>query len=350
MASGIYLHPIGLVYGEDAASGIAQGRAGSLASGQIGYTACQLIEGSPGNTIARVLSYQELAAIREDPIRTIRERIETRRVLPEWCAFSGPTIMGVINVTPDSFSDGGLFSDHEAAVEQGRALRSAGAHVLDIGGESTRPGSETISSDEECRRVLPVIEALNDPGGALSIDTRKADVMTAALRAGASVINDVSALSYDPESLNVAATWDAPVILMHALGDPKTMQDDPRYDDVLLDVYDYLEERVLACEAAGIAKDHIMIDPGIGFGKTGEHNLALIHGAAIFHGLGVPVLYGVSRKRFIGTISGESIAAKRVSGSISAALAAIGRGVQVIRAHDVAETLQATSVWQAVHA
>ncbi len=349
MSSNVYVQPTGLVYGTDASSGIAEGWAGSLACARIGYTTCKILEGTPGCTAGRVLSYREFAAISDGSLRTIRERIEAPRMLPEWCASAGPTIMGVINVTPDSFSDGGLFADHEAAIQQGRALHAAGAHVLDVGGESTRPGSDAISADEECRRILPVIEALNDPTTVLSVDTRKADVMTAAVQAGASVINDVSALSFDDDSLEVAAKLKLPVILMHALGDPKTMQDDPQYDDVLLEVYDYLEERVEACEAAGIAREMIMVDPGIGFGKTGDHNLVLIHGATIYHGLGVRVLYGVSRKRFIGTISGQSDAAKRVSGSISAALAAIARGVQTVRVHDVAETLQATSVWHAIH-
>jgi dihydropteroate synthase len=262
---------------------------------------------------------------------------------------SEPRIMGVVNVTPDSFSDGGLLADADAAVAHGLALAEAGADMLDIGGESTRPRAEPVAPDEELRRVIPVIERLKAAGcpASISIDTRKAAVAEAALAAGAVMFNDVSALTYDKHSPAVAAAAPA-VCLMHASGDPRTMQDNPRYGDVLLDVYDFLEIRIAAAEAAGIGRARIVIDPGIGFGKTLEHNLALIRRLSLFHGLGCAVMLGASRKRFIGTLAGIGEARQRVHGSITAGLAGLAQGVQILRVHDVAETRQAVDVWRAV--
>ena len=261
-----------------------------------------------------------------------------------------PLVMGVVNVTPDSFSDGGLHAEPGAAVEHALALAEAGADILDIGGESTRPGAEPVPLDEELDRVIPVIEGVVAAGCRvpISIDTRKAAVAEAALRAGAVMVNDVSALTYDDASAGVAARAGA-VCLMHAQGDPRTMQKNPQYADVLLDVYDYLEARVLVAEKAGIARERVLADPGIGFGKTLGHNLALIRRLSLFHALGVPVLLGVSRKRFIGALSGVGEPRERVPGSIAAALAGVAQGVQVLRVHDVAETRQALAVWQAIH-
>lgn len=261
-----------------------------------------------------------------------------------------PLVMGVVNVTPDSFSDGGLHAEAGAAIEHALALVEAGADILDIGGESTRPGAEPVPLDEELGRVMPVIEGIVAAGCTvpISIDTRKAAVAEAALRAGAVMVNDVSALSYDDATAGVAARAGA-VCLMHAQGDPRTMQKNPQYADVLLDVYDYLETRVLAAEKAGIARERILTDPGIGFGKTLGHNLALIRRLSLFHALGVPILLGVSRKRFIGALTGVGEPRERVPGSIAAALAGVAQGAQVLRVHDVAETRQALAVWQAIH-
>ncbi|MEZ5912602.1 MAG: dihydropteroate synthase [Paracoccaceae bacterium] len=264
-------------------------------------------------------------------------------------AMTQPRLMGILNVTPDSFSDGGRFLAPEAALAQGRALAD-GADILDIGGESTRPGAAPVSEADEIGRTAPVIAALRAGGVALpvSIDTRKAAVARAALSAGANMLNDVAALGYDPALAGVAAASGVPVCLMHAQGEPETMQDDPRYDDVLLDVYDFLAERVAAAEAAGIARHRIVVDPGIGFGKTLNHNLALLRGIALFHGLGCPVLLGASRKRFIGTLGQAPEAADRVPGSVAVALAGIAQGVQIVRVHDIRETRQALTLWQAV--
>jgi dihydropteroate synthase len=259
-----------------------------------------------------------------------------------------PRIMGILNITPDSFSDGGLFLRPEAAVMQAR-LMAAGAEIIDIGGESTRPGAAEVPVDEEITRTAPVIAALREGGLdlPLSIDTRKAAVARAALAAGASWVNDVTALKFDPGMAAVVAETGAPVILMHSIATPETMQQDPRYDDVLLDVYDALAARVAEAEAAGIARRNIAVDPGIGFGKTLTHNLALLQRLSLFHNLGLPVLLGASRKRFIGTIGAEAEAARRMPGSLAVALWGVAQGVQMIRVHDVSETRQALSLWQA---
>ena len=260
-----------------------------------------------------------------------------------------PRIVGIVNVTPDSFSDGGRHGTSSAAIAHAQALIEAGADTLDSGGESTRPGSDPVPLADELARVLPVIEALAGKSDVrLSIDTRKAAVMRAAVEAGCDIVNDVSALMYDAEALETVAELGVPVILMHALGDPKTMQDDPRYDDVLLDVFDYLEARVDAALRAGVRRERIVIDPGIGFGKTVEHNLALMAGLGLFHGLGLPVMLGASRKRFLGTLTGRTVAAERVLASAMAAVAGVAQGCQLIRVHDVAETREAIGIWQAV--
>jgi dihydropteroate synthase len=260
-----------------------------------------------------------------------------------------PRLMGILNVTPDSFSDGGRFLAAEAAVAQARAM-AEGAEIIDIGGESTRPGAVEVPVAEEIARTAPVIRALRAGGLTcpISIDTRKAPVAQAALEAGASIVNDVSAFDFDPTLGLLAASTDVPVILMHAQGVPATMQDDPRYGDVLLDVYDGLAARLARAEALGIDRARIMLDPGIGFGKTQVHNLTLLRGLSLFHGLGCPILLGTSRKRFIGAI-GRAEPQDRAPGSIATALQGVAQGVQVIRVHDVAETRQALRLWQAMN-
>ena len=259
-----------------------------------------------------------------------------------------PRIMGVVNVTPDSFSDGGVHASTNAAIAHGLQLVAEGADILDVGAESTRPGSDAVPEAVELQRLLPVIEGLAGKTDVpISVDTRKAVVMRAAVKAGARIINDVSALTFDPASLAAAAACDVPVVLMHAQGDPKTLQAAPAYRDVLLDVYDDLAARIEACEAAGIARQKLIVDPGIGFGKTIEHNLALMAGLSLFHSLGVPLLVGASRKRFIGTLTGVEMAAERVHGSVGAAIAAVAQGAQIVRVHDVKATREALAVWMA---
>ncbi len=263
---------------------------------------------------------------------------------------SRPRLMGILNVTPDSFSDGGLHDDTDQAVARARQMVAQGANIIDIGGESTRPGAAFVPETQELQRTEPVIRALRDTGftAAISIDTRKAAVARRAIEAGANLFNDVTALSFDPDSLATAAELKAPVCLMHTGGDPETMQDRPDYDDVLLDVYDHLAARIATCEAAGIPRSRILVDPGIGFGKTFAHNLALLRRLSLFHGLGCPILLGVSRKGFIGHYGAEPDPARRAPGSIAVALEGLRQGVQMLRVHDISQTRQAVSLWQAL--
>jgi dihydropteroate synthase len=263
-----------------------------------------------------------------------------------------PRIMGIVNVTPDSFSDGGEAFQVDDAVARGVAMRDAGADILDVGGESTRPGAEPVSIDDELARVIPVVERLADAGALVSIDTRRAAVMRAAIAAGAGIVNDVTALAGDDASIaTVAGAGEGvSVVLMHMQGEPRTMQKNPTYVDAPVDIRDFLAARIEACEAAGIARTRIAVDPGIGFGKTLAHNLDILARIDVFHALGCAVVLGASRKSFIGTLSGEKAAGRRAAGSVAAALAARARGVQIFRVHDVAETAQALAVWEAIAA
>jgi dihydropteroate synthase len=255
--------------------------------------------------------------------------------------------MGIVNVTPDSFSDGGVHFDHEAAVAG--ALAMAGADILDIGGESTRPGAGEVPVEQEIARTAPVIAAIREQSAApISIDTRKRAVAEAAVAAGAGLVNDVSGFTFDPALAPYCAENALPVCVMHAQGDPETMQDNPHYNNVLLDVFDVLEAQVNALEQAGIPRARILADPGIGFGKTLEHNLTLLKNISLFHGLGCALLLGVSRKRFIGTLADVPEAQGRAPGSIAVGLAALAQGVQILRVHDVAASRQALTLWQAV--
>jgi dihydropteroate synthase len=258
-----------------------------------------------------------------------------------------PLVMGILNITPDSFSDGGRHFDASAAIEAGHAMLQAGADILDIGGESTRPGAEPVSPDEEIARVIPVVRELAK-AAPVSIDTRHAATMQAALEAGAEIINDVTALRHDPAAVDFLARNQAPIVLMHMPGtDPRSMQAQADYADVVLEVARFLRDRVATLEALGIARARIAIDPGIGFGKTMAHNLALIEALPILAQIGCPIMLGASRKRFIGTLSGVEQAEARLAGSLAVALAGAARGAAILRVHDVAETIQALAVWQA---
>jgi dihydropteroate synthase len=277
------------------------------------------------------------------------QRLQQPRPAVAGIAMDRPRLMGIVNVTPDSFSDGGRWLDPGAAIAHGLQLESEGADILDIGGESTRPGAEPVPVDEELRRVIPVVAALARQAHApLSIDTRSAEVMRRAADAGARIINDVAALGHDPSAMRIASASGLPVVLMHAQGDPRTMQVDPRYDDVVLDIYDWLEARIAACEAAGIARERIVVDPGIGFGKTRDHNLALLGSLGIYHGLGCPILLGASRKSFLNRLSGGGApVTQRMPGSVAAALMGAAQAVHIMRVHDVAAMRQALAVWEA---
>jgi len=251
-----------------------------------------------------------------------------------------------VNVTPDSFSDGGEYLEPNVAIERAKALSNSGADFIDIGGESTRPGSEPVSAEEELRRILPVLSGLTEVLTPLSIDTRKSAVMREAAKIRANIINDVSTLTFSPDSLTTLTELKIPAVLMHAIGDPKTMQDNPTYQDVVIEVYDYLEKRIEAASAAGLPTASLIVDPGIGFGKTAEHNASLLRNISLFHGLGVPLLAGSSRKRSLQKLTGANTPKEQVAGNIAAALDAVSQGVQIVRVHDVEETHRALAVWK----
>lgn len=280
----------------------------------------------------------------------LRRRLAAPRPVLPGLPADRPLVMGIVNVTPDSFSDGGEAFGTAAALARARALIAGGADILDIGGESTRPGADEVPVAEETARVRPVIAAIRDAGitAPLSIDTRKAEVAAVALAAGADMVNDVSALRYDPELADLVAGAGVPLCLMHAQGSPKEMQRDPRYRDVVREVHDMLAERLAFAEARGIARTRLIVDPGIGFGKTVGHNLQLMQGLSMFQGLGVPVLLGASRKRFVAAIGGAGEGAERMPGSVAVALHGAAQAVQVLRVHDVAATVQALRLWQAL--
>jgi dihydropteroate synthase len=257
-----------------------------------------------------------------------------------------PMVMGVLNVTPDSFSDGGLFDAHDRAIAHARQMIADGADIIDIGGESTRPGAPLITTEEELRRVLPVLDALRDCGKPLSVDTRHAAVMREVLAAGADMINDISGFR-DPDSLAAVSDSQSALCIMHMQGDPQSMQLSPHYDDVLAEVRDYLLDRVDAAMTMGIGRERICIDPGYGFGKTVEHNLTLLsHQSELQRSLALPLLAGLSRKSTIGVVTGRSVE-QRLAGSLAAAVVAAERGARIIRVHDVAESVDALKVWQA---
>ena len=261
--------------------------------------------------------------------------------------FDQPQVMGILNVTPDSFSDGGRFTDDPAsAADAGFAMLTAGASLIDIGGESTRPDAPAVWEGDEIARVVPAIQALAHSGAILSVDTRKAAVMEAALDAGAHIVNDVSAMLFDNRALDVVAQAGCPVVLMHAPSQGQNPHSGAGYANVVTDVFDWLEARIAAVIKAGIARDRILIDPGIGFGKSLADNLALINALPLLHALGQPILFGASRKRMIGALSNEAPVDSRLGGSLALALSAIGSGAQIVRVHDVPETVQAARVWR----
>ncbi len=260
---------------------------------------------------------------------------------------SRPVVMGIVNVTPDSFSDGGRFLDTAAAIARGRRMIAEGAVLVDVGGESTRPGASPVAEAVELARVLPVVESLATDGIPVSVDTRRPGVMRAAIDAGAVMINDVCALT-SPGAIETCAAGGVAVCLMHMRGDPATMQQQPAYHDVLGEVRDFLADRASACVAGGIATDRIVLDPGFGFGKTLAHNLALLRGLPALVAAGYPVLAGLSRKAMLGALTGRSVD-QRMAASIAAAVLAVAGGAAIVRVHDVAETVDALKVWQALH-
>jgi dihydropteroate synthase len=351
----VYLRPVGILQGDAAPALIAAGSALPLGGGAA-FTAAEMWLREGVRIERSTLGVNELAAWArqrgpgiEAALAWRLDRLTSPPTWPAGLPDCRPLIMGVVNVTPDSFSDGGRFLAPAAAIAQGLEQHAAGADVVDIGGESTRPGAAPVPAAEEIERVVPVIEVLAAHGILVSIDTRKAAVMRAAIVAGARMINDITALRHDPDSLAVAGDSGLPVVLMHSRGEPATMQQQPRYASVLLDVFDHLEERSAAWVAAGFERSRLLVDPGIGFGKSVVHNVEILSRLGLYRGLGVPLLLGVSRKSFIARLAGASPAGERLPGSLAAALAGVAQGVAALRVHDVAATRQAVRIWQALH-
>lgn len=351
MAKRAYLRPAAFV---DAPFGLDD-KARRLVGGLLWFTAVEAITlDEAGHVSAELIAAadmeQALDRLGEDARRAWANLTAPRPPLAlgeRVIRLDQPQVAGILNVTPDSFSDGGWHDKPDVAVKAGFAMAAAGAALVDVGGESTRPGAKPVWEGDEIERVLPAVERLAASGTAVSIDTRKAAVMEAALGAGAALVNDVSALSFDPRSAEVVAKAGCPVVLMHHQGSPETMQQAPRYArPVLFEVYDWLEQRIEAAVAAGIDRARIIVDPGIGFGKSVQHNLQLLNGLAMLHGLGCPVMLGASRKRMIGALSAEAPAHERLGGSLALALKGVEQGVQLLRVHDVPETVQAIRVWR----
>lgn len=351
----VYVRPLGVIAGDAARGAVQAGWAAPLDGGRGACAGYEIRRRGPEGI------RRDLVATRDVTGWLARQAPEVRdQAQPLWDALAGsctwpaglperrPLIMGVVNVTPDSFSDGGQFFEPAAAIGHGLRLRAEGADIVDIGGESTRPGAGAVTAKEEIQRVVPVVEALAERDVLVSIDTRKAAVMRAAIAAGARMINDISALRHDPESLATAGASGLPVVLMHSQGEPATMQAQPTYDDAALDVFDHLAQRVETWTAAGFDRSQLLIDPGIGFGKTIDHNLEILNQPGLYLGLGLPLLLGVSRKSFIGRLAGGVPPADRLPGSLAAAIHGVGAGVAVLRVHDVAATQQALAVWRAV--
>ncbi len=346
---GIYLEPVGLLYGPVAQEAVALGAALPLAgSSSIAFATVRLWEGEPGNVKHAIVRVSTIQAIDEPRVKDLLDRIAAPRAPVAGVSMASARIMGIVNVTPDSFSDGGDHFDAEAAIGHARKLAADGADFIDVGAESTRPGSSPVAEDEELRRLLPVLKGLAGLTVPLSADTRKPGIMIEAAAAGAAILNDVSALSFAPDSLSTAAKLKLPIVLMHAQGNPQTMQENPVYQDVVIEVYDFLESRIEAAAAAGMPRDRIVADPGIGFGKTLAHNLSLLQSISIFHGLGVPLLAGTSRKGFVQKLSGAGGPKEAVEGSIAAALDAVSQAVHIVRTHDVHATRQALSFWKSL--
>ena len=355
MPSPISLRPLGLfMRASDFAADNEAARAFAglpLSNTGLNFTIVEVAERTGKTTRRRLFDLNDLFQ-RDWPhaleLGQLVERLTEPRPRFAGLTLDRPRIMGIVNVTPDSFSDGGRHNTVERAVAHGLTLADEGADILDVGGESTRPGSDPVPLDEELRRVIPVIKGLRAKTDArISVDTRKAEVMRQAAKAGADIINDVSGLTHDTEALNAAAATGLPVILMHTQGDPKTMNDAPHYDDLALDVYDVLAARIAACEHAGIPRAKLCVDPGIGFAKHLHHNVSMMANLSVLHGLGVPILLGASRKKMIAQLCDVPDPADRLPGSLAAVMVGVGQGVQIVRVHDVAATKQALSVWLA---
>jgi len=355
MTDNVYLHPITLVAGPQAVEGDAVRLGGSMAYAR---EFALLLRGADGGVTERIVTTAAglagvIARLPDLAAREATRQWDNLKKIHAPLQLGGrtirldqPQVMGILNVTPGSFSDGGQHDNPDAARAHTAAMLEAGAAIIDIGGESTRPGAAATFEDEEIRRVVPAVRAAAEMGAAISVDTRRAGVLEAAISAGAHMVNDVSALRYDPRSVEVAAQLGCPVVLMHAPGSGEDLHAGGKYLDVVCEVFDFLRLARERAIVAGIAEERIVIDPGIGFGKSLGENLALINALPLFHALGSPLMLGASRKRMIGALSHEEDAGARLAGSIALAVRGMEAGVHLLRVHDVAETVQARNVWR----
>ena len=335
-----YINPIGLVTGSAAETGVSSGKMVRLAGGVSAFSQIELISFTTGGQFENTIC------------SSVRNNLDLSKLTEARGAFAGialskPIIIGIVNVTPDSFYDGGKFFDKSAAIERVQFLSEAGADIVDIGGESTRPGAIAISTQEEIRRILPVIDAAVSMGVPVSVDTRKAKVMRESIAAGANIINDITGFSHDEQALGLIADSNVSIILSHIQGTPETMQLGPLYRLASTDIFDWLWRRVDICIAAGISRSRIAIDPGIGFGKLRGHNIEILDRAAMLHGIGCTVAIGVSRKSFMDSFVGGKSPKNRLPGTIMATAMALDRGIQIHRVHDVLAMRQAIEMWSA---
>lgn len=335
------IEPLGLLDGRAAEDAVRAGLALPLAGGPTAFTLARVIEPDGRATPPRPVG--DLPATWADMLPRVTVSPPSWAGLPE-----GPAVMGILNITPDSFSDGGVHEDAARAIAAGQTMTAAGAAILDVGGESTRPGSLPVPPVAERARILPVIRGLADASVPVSVDTRNASTMAAALEAGARIVNDVSGLTHDPDAASIVAASGCPVILMHMRGAPETMMEMASYTDVALDVVRELSGRLAAAEAAGIDRGRICLDPGIGFAKTATQSRHLIARLPLLLNLGCRILLGVSRKSMIGHLAGAELPTQRLPGSLAAALYGLAHGASILRVHDVPETIQALQVWQAM--
>jgi len=349
----LYLRPTGFIESPQHHEGASM----RLAGGMLWFTQIEVIDKTGATATRQLVGVREwdgfvaaLSADKQARCNLLSARLTGPRAALQMgertIRLDQPQVMGIINMTPDSFSDGGKNADIEAAASAAIAMSSAGAAIIDVGGESTRPGAPLVWEGDEIKRVEPLIQRLASAGTAVSIDTRKAAVMETAVTAGAGMINDVSALLYDDRAVEVAKAKGVPVVLMHAPSQSSDPHKGGDYGDVVTDVFDWLEARVDAVEAAGIPREEILVDPGIGFGKSLAENLSIINNLSIYHGLGCAILFGASRKRMIGALSNEAPVEARLGGSVFLAMKAIEQGAHVVRVHDVPETVQAVQVWR----
>jgi len=320
-----------------------------LGSSNLYFSSIELIKRNNNKIEKKVISVNDVEDLPQNVRKIVKEKIKTiKKPLSKAnrINYKNPCIMGILNITPDSFYDGGRYISKESALTQFTKLVNEGADIIDVGGESTRPGAKKISIREEIKRVIPVIKSITKKKVPISLDSRKPEVISQALKVGIKFINDVSGLRYSKKTFNILKRSNLPFIIMHSISDPKNMQKDIKYDDVLLDVYDFFETQIEKCKKNSINLNNVIIDPGIGFGKTVKQNLKLISNISLFHSLGFPILLGASRKTFIGKLSKNTLNSDRLGGSIASVLYSLTQGVQIFRVHDVHETKQAIKIFQ----